>query len=652
MAAGASPVSAATRRRSAVSCELCITSSAWTDGASSSPSAAWMPPCALAVLDDARPSLVASSTRAPASRRRERCRQPGDAGADHEDIAAPLGHGDRLIGSPRMDVRWHEAERDGTRLACADYGGAGPPALLLHGLAGHAREWDSTAAWLARSHRVVAPDGRAARAQRASPRRRLAGGLRRSTRSSGSSCSARRRPWSSASRSAASPRLLLAARQPRPRARPRRRRGDAGGDPDAVGAVRRWLASWPLPFPSDGRALAFFGGDTLRARAWTSGLERRADGLWPAFEPGVLAESPGRCRSAELLGRVGEHPLSRAHRSGVRRRAPRRGTAHGRLKPGARLAEIEDAGHDVHLDQPERWRSCRASWRAPSLTLGRGLPRRNREGCVKSVGPSLGESDRAARANAMQMPSQHPPSVARPSASSRSTVRPGRCGADWHRSRAICPRRSCASTPTRRRREVRSASDLAASAGAAVAWIPEAAPVALAELLAQACPDVVLDSALCGDELVGALLDWTSVCDLADLRTDPWRVAIALGSEGEGALDGLDGVDVLGRGADARRLADWLAAGVKVPVWVVGDETGIQGVRLRYRQRTSASCRRPRWRRARRSATRSISSPAGTSSCARCRARQRASAAPTADDPLSQALSARASPGCSACRRR
>ena len=130
--------------------------------------------------------------------------------------------------------------------------------------------------------------------------------------------------------------------------------------------------------------------------------------------------------------------------------------------------------------------------------------------------------------------------------------------------------------------EVRSAGALAATAGAAVAWIPESAPWALAEQLARACPDVVLDSALCGDELARGLLDWTSVCDLADLRTDPWRVAIALGSEGDGAFDGLDGVDVMGRGADARRLADWLAAGVKVPVWVVGDEMGIQGVRLRY----------------------------------------------------------------------
>src|SRR5450432_594709 len=82
--------------------------------------------------------------------------------------------------------------------------------------------------------------------------------------------------------------------------------------------------------------------------------------------------------------------------------------------------------------------------------------------------------------------------------------------------------------------EVRSAVAVAASVGAPVAWIPEAAPAAIAELLACACPDVVLDSALCGDDLVGALAGWTSVCDLADLRTDPWRVAIALGSEGDG----------------------------------------------------------------------------------------------------------------------
>ena len=44
--------------------------------------------------------------------------------------------------------------------------------------------------------------------------------------------------------------------------------------------------------------------------------------------------------------------------------------------------------------------------------------------------------------------------------------------------------------------EIRSAARIAASAGAAVAWIPEAAPLELAEELARACPDVIADSAL------------------------------------------------------------------------------------------------------------------------------------------------------------
>jgi hypothetical protein len=30
-------------------------------------------------------------------------------------------------------------------LWCHDHGGAGPPVMLLHGLAGYAREWDETA---------------------------------------------------------------------------------------------------------------------------------------------------------------------------------------------------------------------------------------------------------------------------------------------------------------------------------------------------------------------------------------------------------------------------------------------------------------------------------------------------------------------------
>jgi pimeloyl-ACP methyl ester carboxylesterase len=55
---------------------------------------------------------------------------------------------------------WRFAIRGGERLACADYGGEGPAVVLLHGLAGNAREWDNTASWLTDGHRVVALDAR------------------------------------------------------------------------------------------------------------------------------------------------------------------------------------------------------------------------------------------------------------------------------------------------------------------------------------------------------------------------------------------------------------------------------------------------------------------------------------------------------------
>src|SRR4051794_3419557 len=51
-------------------------------------------------------------------------------------------------------------ERAGVRLAGLDFGGEGPPVLLLHGLAGYAGEWAETAGWLTERCRVVALDAR------------------------------------------------------------------------------------------------------------------------------------------------------------------------------------------------------------------------------------------------------------------------------------------------------------------------------------------------------------------------------------------------------------------------------------------------------------------------------------------------------------
>jgi pimeloyl-ACP methyl ester carboxylesterase len=49
---------------------------------------------------------------------------------------------------------------DGIRISCRDWGRSQPPVVLLHGLAGHAGEWDVIARHLSPRHRVVAIDQR------------------------------------------------------------------------------------------------------------------------------------------------------------------------------------------------------------------------------------------------------------------------------------------------------------------------------------------------------------------------------------------------------------------------------------------------------------------------------------------------------------
>ncbi|MEV5149699.1 alpha/beta fold hydrolase, partial [Streptomyces sp. NPDC052727] len=60
--------------------------------------------------------------------------------------------------------------RDGVRLACRDWGGSGSPIVLLHGLAGHAGEWDVLAQRLSSRYRVVAVDQRGHGASERHPR--------------------------------------------------------------------------------------------------------------------------------------------------------------------------------------------------------------------------------------------------------------------------------------------------------------------------------------------------------------------------------------------------------------------------------------------------------------------------------------------------
>jgi pimeloyl-ACP methyl ester carboxylesterase len=57
-------------------------------------------------------------------------------------------------------VRWVQVTGRDARLEALDFGGEGPGILLLHGLAGTAREWEETAEWLCKANRVAALDQR------------------------------------------------------------------------------------------------------------------------------------------------------------------------------------------------------------------------------------------------------------------------------------------------------------------------------------------------------------------------------------------------------------------------------------------------------------------------------------------------------------
>jgi pimeloyl-ACP methyl ester carboxylesterase len=255
---------------------------------------------------------------------------------------------------------WGQLERDGTRLAYLDFGGEGPPAILLHGLAGHAGEWAETASWLSERCRVIAPDARGhgrsehhpADVSRAA---HVADVLELIER-----CQLGPAVLIGQSLGASTALLTAAGHGEHVRALVIVE-GGPDGDPDgAAGEAERVGASlsrWPVPFGSREQAVEFFGGPSLRAQMWADGLVQTPAGLVASFDVDVMVRTLReaiartywdewesiRCPTLMLRAERGYFPADYA-RALVARLA------------GARLAEIAGAGHDLHLEAPAAWR--------------------------------------------------------------------------------------------------------------------------------------------------------------------------------------------------------------------------------------------------------------------------------------------------------
>lgn len=268
---------------------------------------------------------------------------------------------------------------DGTRLAYRDHHAPAPdaettpdsrhpPLLLLHGLAGHMGEWDDLLPLLlADGHRVITYDARGHGAStRRPPDMTRASAVRDVTTLIeelslptpvtllGQSLGGHTAFLTAAAHPHLVDSLILVEA------------GPAGPSPDLPAEIAAWLDSWPTPFESFSSAAAFLGHE-----AWARGLEEREDGHHPRWDREMMLAAVAdlaaraywpewaRVACPTLVVRGAKGTMREAEMAEMAEMARRAQIRTGRplqsqSPPQTRTAVIEDAGHDVHLDQPRR----------------------------------------------------------------------------------------------------------------------------------------------------------------------------------------------------------------------------------------------------------------------------------------------------------
>src|SRR4051812_16906705 len=246
---------------------------------------------------------------------------------------------------------------DGIRLTVRDHGGPGAPVLLLHGLAGHCGEWDAVTEGLS-EYRVVALDQRGHGASERRPAGVSRAAYVADVAAVIDALGLDRPVLVGQSLGGHTAVLAAAAHSGLVRALVMIEAGPGGVGPGVPHEIGEWLASWPVPFASRTAAAEFFGGGRA-GDGWAAGLEHRADGWWPRFEPGLVVESltelsrgtfwqewtQVRCPTLVLLAESGFISAEEARRM-------------ARTRPDAAIVTVPGAGHDVHLDQPRAVRNA------------------------------------------------------------------------------------------------------------------------------------------------------------------------------------------------------------------------------------------------------------------------------------------------------
>ncbi|WP_406500490.1 alpha/beta hydrolase [Streptomyces sp. NBC_01590] len=251
-------------------------------------------------------------------------------------------------------MSWSErtVTRDGVRLVCRDWGGPGQPVMLLHGLAGHAGEWDATARRLSPRYRVVAVDQRGHGASERRPQDVSRAAYVTDVITVIDQLELRRPVLVGQSLGGHTAMLTAAAHPEWARALVLIDAGPGGANPDAPAEVGRWLDSWPIPFTSREAAAQFLGGGLI-GEGWAAGLEERDGGWWPHFDRDVmvrsLAENARRSYRDEWEQVTCPTLVVLAQDSII---PPQEADDMLRRRPTTVAVSIPRTGHDLHLEQP------------------------------------------------------------------------------------------------------------------------------------------------------------------------------------------------------------------------------------------------------------------------------------------------------------
>ncbi|HEX6221047.1 MAG TPA: alpha/beta hydrolase [Acidimicrobiia bacterium] len=120
-------------------------------------------------------------------------------------------------------------------------------------------------------------------------------------------------------------------------------------------ALEAWFDRWPARFADENTASSFFGHGKRSTPAWVDGLARTPHGLVRRFDPETMLRAmralASTSRAAEWSEILVPTALIRATDSVITDDEIEEMVA---ARPDTQLVEIEDSGHDVHLDQPKQ----------------------------------------------------------------------------------------------------------------------------------------------------------------------------------------------------------------------------------------------------------------------------------------------------------